>query len=167
MQTPDQALFEEDLASVEFRSSAAKGKWGLPAPDFAGLLTWPKRLLWISAAPRPNAPDQFYVALDLQGYRADPPTGTFGDPQTNGMLPVGKRPKGKENSRVATVFRTDWNNGTAFYHPYDRVAAAGHKAAWEKGGQSDTRRWWTSQHTIVDWLEEFYALLNCGDYIGT
>ncbi len=167
MDAPDQSLFEEDLASAEFRSGAAKGKWGLPAPErLTEDFKWPKRLLWIAAAARANSPDRFHIAMDAAGYRVVPPTGTFWDPATKSLLAVSNRPKGKPGSRFERVFRTDWNSGTAFYHPYDRVAAEGHKNEWAKGATNDTRRLWTPEHTIVDYLEEFHGLLNCGDYIG-
>lgn len=78
------------------------------------------------------------------------------------MLAPAKRPKGKPGSRVAMVFRLDWNNGTAFYHPYDRVAAQGHPD-W---ATTQPHLVWTSDNTIVDFLEEFHSLLNSGDYLG-
>lgn len=165
MLAPDQALFEEDIAAADFRSGMAKGKWGQPDAALLEDFKWPKYLLWIRPAVRPNAPDRFYISMDAAGYRTVPPTGTFWDPATKAVLSKDKRPKGKPNSRVAKVFRTDWNDGTAFYHPYDRAAAGTHKD-WEKGGGNDPRRHWTIEHTIVDYLEEFYSLLNCGDYIG-
>ena len=73
-----------------------------------------------------------------------------------------KRPKGRPDSRVAKVFRTDWESGKAFYHPYDRMAAKGH-TDWPKDQPSLI---WDSDHTIVDYLEEIHSLLNSGDYIG-
>ena len=87
MEKPDQGLFEEDLRSAEFLIGATKGLWGLPAPDvLAEQPPWPKRILWIAAVPRENAPDRFYILLDVSGYRSVPPTGTFWDPSTRGML---------------------------------------------------------------------------------
>jgi hypothetical protein len=167
MEAPDQALFEEDIASVGFRDGARKGKWGLPPPDLlAEAFTWPKRLIWIGAAPRPNGPERFYISMNAAGYRSAPPTGTFWDPTTKSSLANPKRPKGTPGSRVERVFRIDWNNGTAFYHPYDRVAADSHKPQWATGATDDPRRRWSPEHTIVDYVEEFFGLLNCGDYIG-
>jgi hypothetical protein len=163
MEKPDQRLFDEDIASAEFRIGADKGRWGLPAPEvLPDKLEWPRRILWLGAAPRAGAPDRYYVTLDAEGYRAVPPTGTFWDPSTKTALDIAKRPKGRPGSRFAKVFRTDWNGGTAFYHPFDRVAAKGHDA-WPREQPHLT---WTSERTIVDYLEEFYALLNCGDYLG-
>lgn len=159
---PDQRLFEADVASAEFRAGVIKGYWGFADTDV--LLeqpAWPTRIIWMAAATRPNAPDRYYIQLDLSSYRSVPPTGTFWDPSTKAML-EDKRPKGRPNSRFAKVFRTDWEGGRAFYHPYDRIAAKGH-TDWPKDQPSLI---WDSAHTIVDYLEEFHSLLNCGDYIG-
>ena len=163
MEKPDQRVFDDDLLSAEFRSGSAKGQWGIPDPEvLPENVSWPNRIFWLAAAPRNKAPDRFHVCLDLTGYRSVPPTGTFWDPSTKATLEISKRPKGKPGSRFAMVFRTDWNNGSAFYHPYDRVAAQGH-TEWPK---QQPHLVWTCNNTIVDYLEEFYSLLNCGDYVG-
>src|SRR5580658_5311178 len=102
MEKPDQRLFEEDLTSVEFRSGAAKGMWGVVPPEMVPKeMTWPKRILWIASGARPNAPERFYIALDAEGYRADPPTGSFWDPSTQAPLEHCRRPKGRTDSRFA------------------------------------------------------------------
>lgn len=163
MLPPDQRLFEADLQSASYCSGVAKALWAQAEVDAMPHGTaWPRVFLWMGAAPRANAPDRFYVALDASGYRSDPPTGTFWDPTKKATLEFGKRPKGKAGSRFAMVFRTDWENGRAFYHPYDRVGAQSHPE-WPK---QQPHLIWTSSHTIVDYLEEFHALLNCGDYLG-
>ena len=163
MEHPDQRLFDDDLRSVAFRTGVIRGRWDqadgalLPAD-----LAWPFVILWIAAARRDNAPDRFFVRLDAAGYRSVPPTGTFWDPATKASLEFAKRPKGKPDSRVAKVFRTDWESGRAFYHPYDRVAAQGHPQ-WA-GEQPHLM--WTANHTIVDYLTEIHGLLDSGDYVG-
>lgn len=163
MDTPDHRLFDADVASAEFRAGAVKGHWGFADADTVSEQpTWPVRILWIRAAPRDKAPDRYYLQMDLSGYRGDAPTGTFWNPKTKTTLEFALRPKGKLGSRVAMVFRADWENGKAFYHPYDRVAAKGHPD-WPKTQPSLI---WDSDHTIVDYLEEVHSLLNCGDYIG-
>jgi len=127
MDSPAQRLFEEDVQSVPFRSGVFKRLWGMDDPESLPVQpSWPIRAFWLSAAARPNCPTRFYLQLDLTGYRSAAPTGTFWDPATKAILELSKRPKGRPDSRVARVFRTDWNAGTAFYHPYDRVAATGH-----------------------------------------
>jgi hypothetical protein len=163
METPDQRLFEEDILSAEFRSGALKGFWDMAGTEVlpAGL-AWPTRIFWLAAAARPNAPERFYIQLDVAGYRTVAPTGTFWDPGTKSVLDFTKRPKGIPESRCAKVFRTDWKNGAAFYHPYDRVATSDHPQ-WKT---DQPHKIWTSDRTIVDYLEEFYSLLNGGEYIG-
>jgi hypothetical protein len=164
MEQPDKRLFEADLASAEFRNGMVNGWWGVPDDGTlpAGVLVWPRIVLWIAAAPRNDAPERYYLSLDLAGYRSAAPTGTFCDPATGSMLEAAKRPKGRAETRFARVFRTDWKGGRAFYHPYDRVAANGHKD-WSL---TQPHLVWTANHTIVDYLAEFHALLNSGDYLG-
>ncbi len=156
MKSPAQRLFEADRQSAEFRIGVLKEHWDVAAVD------WPRVILWIRAAPREGAPARFHVALDLEGYRAEAPTGTFWNPKTEAMLDTEKRPKGKANSRFEMVFRTDWVDGKAFYHPYDRVAASSH-SNWKT---QQPHLVWTPDHTIVDYLEEIRSLLNSDDYVG-
>lgn len=164
MDLPDKRLFQADLLSAEFRNGIVNGWWGVPdaATLPAATVTWPRTVLWIAAALRSSAPDQYYISLDMSGYRATAPTGTFIDPATGSMLELAKRPKGRPESRFAKVFRTDWEGGRAFYHPYDRVAAHSH-ADWPS---AQPHLVWNANHTIVDYLAEFHALLNSGDYLG-
>jgi len=163
MDKPDQRLFDADIASADFRAGALKGYWGLAGTDvLAEQPGWPARILWIAAAPREKAPDRYYVQLDLSGYRTDAPTGTFWNSNTKATLEFGLRPKGRPGSRIAMVFRTDWENGGAFYHPYDRVAAKGHPD-WPR---DQPGLLWDSNHAIVHYLEEIHSLLNSGDYLG-
>jgi hypothetical protein len=163
MDKPDQRLFNADLQSAEFRMGVDKGQWGMPEEGLVPAdFKWPQTVLWVAAPARPNAPARFYLILDLAGYRVPSPTGTFWDPETKGALELSKRPKGRPNSRVAMVFRTNWMNGSAFYHPYDRIASQGH-AEWPS---QEPEHVWTSDHTIVDFLQEIFALLNSEDYVG-
>lgn len=163
MEPPDKRVFQEDVESVGFLNGVVKGWWGfpddhtLPAPP-----TWPYVILWLAAAERKNSPDRFYLRLDLAGYRAEAPTGTFCDPATGSPLDPTKRPKGRSGSRVERVFRTNWKNGDAFYHPYDRVALPGH----ENWATENPNVVWTAKRTIVDYLLEFRKLLNSRGYIG-
>lgn len=163
MLPPDQRQFEYDLLSAAFRSGVQRGYWDLAEKEAApDKLAWPSVILWIGAAPRTGAPERFYIALDCEGYRAAPPTGTFWDPTGKATLAFTERPKGKANSRFSTVFRTDWEKGRAFYHPYDRLAAQSHPE-WPR---QQPHHIWDSNHTIVDHLKEFHALLQSGDYLG-
>ena len=103
-----------------------------------------------------------YVALNAENYRASPPTGTFWDPVIKSILSPDKRPKGRAGSRFAKVFRTDWEDGKAFYHPYDGHAARTHPNWVTKL----PHLLWTEEHTIVDYLVEFQSLLISSDYVG-
>ena len=152
-------ILEFDLQSPEFVSGAAAGLWGRIRHDSA---QWPKLLVWLAAPPRVHSPDRYHVLLDVTGYRVDAPTGTFVDQQTLAQLETAHRPKGAEGSRFAKVFRTDWEEGRAFYHPYDRFAASSH-ADW---ATKIPHKVWTPNHTIVDWLDEFHGLFQSGDYLG-
>lgn len=163
MNTPEQRLFEADCNSAAFLAGVARGRWGLaPFELVPETLVWPHRVVWLGAAKRSGAPDRYYVLLDLTGYRNAQPTGTFWDPETKATSIPARRPRGTPGSRFAKVFRTDWENGRAFYHPYDRVAATSHPA-WPT---EQPHLIWDCQHTIVDYLEEFSSLLYCGDYLG-
>jgi hypothetical protein len=165
MAGPDEQLFEGDLLSAEYRSGAVKGLWGLADPSARSEgAVWPKAYFWLAAAPRANAPDRFYVALDMAGYRSVSPTGAFWDRATKAALDLTKWPKGKPGSRLAMVFRTSgWPHaGKTFYHPYDRVSAQSHPS-WPN---EQPHLIWESTHTIVHYLEEFQSLLTSGDYLG-
>lgn len=164
MNPPDQRAFEADLQEAEFRIGVTKGLWGLAEANFlGGNISWPKVVFWVSASERPNAPARFYTLLDCSGYRGASPTGTFWDPQTKQLMTLQKRPKGKTGSRVAQVFRTDWNNGNAFYHPYDRVAAQTHPA-WSR---EYPHLVWSPTCTIADFLQlVLHDLLKSEDYAG-
>lgn len=162
MLPPDQRTLQADLADAPFLIGVEKGQWGLAElPPHPGGLAWPHLLLWVAAGPRPNAPDRFHVRLDCQGYPTVPPTGTLWDPAENQQLPPAPRPKG--TGQVAMMFRTDWENGRAFYHPYDRVAAQGH-GDWSQ--KYPHLVWNPATHTLVDLLSEIHALLHTPDYHG-
>jgi hypothetical protein len=163
MPAPDQRLFEADMQSAPYRIGAMKGRWAQAEPEAVPAdAAWPQAFFWMAAAPRAGAPDRFYVALDMTGYRSVQPTGSFWNPVTKAALEFGRRPKGKPGSRFAMVFRTDWENGRAFYHPFDRLAAQGHPD-WPA---AQPHLLWTSSRTIVDYLEEFQSLLMTEDYVG-
>lgn len=162
MPSPDQRLFEEDVASAEFQIGADKRFWGMaPHDSQLGKMVWPKVVFWIAAPPRANAPDRFHIRLDLTGYRTASPTGSFWNPVTDAPLDTAHWPKGKSDSRLAKVFRVGWNNAV-FYHPYDRVAAQSHPQ-WPV---EQPHLIWTAHNTIIDYLAEFHSLLNGEDYIG-
>ncbi len=165
MKKPDQRAFEADIEDAEFQIGVTKGMWGFAdATQLPESLVWPKVVLWVAAVQRQNAPQRYYLVLDLENYRTVAPTGPFWDMETKAALQPVKWPKGKPGSRIAKVFRTDWNVN-ALYHPYDRVAADSHNQHNEwKTAQPHLLL--DSQDTIVDYLAEIHGLLNSGDYVG-
>jgi len=157
MQEPDQRKLLAHIAGGRFQAGAADGRWD--HEEDSGL-PWPMAVFWIAAASRERAPDRYFVRLDCRNYPTDPPTGTFWDPDTKGDLATEKRPTG--TGQVEKVFRIDWENGRAFYHPYDRVAAKGHPD-WPR----QYPYWvWDEKHTIVDLLSVLHGLLNSREYRG-
>lgn len=165
MQSPDQRIFEADLQSANYRNGVFKGLWGEPNPEECPEgASWPNAYFWMAAAPRPGAPDRYYVALDMSGYRGRPPTGPLWDPEKRQTLEISRWPKGIPGSRFAQVFRTDGFSfaGRALYHPYDRSPLSDH-ANWVNEHPNHV---WTHNHTIVDYLEEFQSLLASKDYVG-
>lgn len=165
MKPPDQRLFEEDIESPGFLGGVLKGRWAMAeAGVLPEKLAWPDVILWIAAAPRSGAPDRYYFALNLSGYRNVPPTGPVWDPVKKETLELAKWPKGKPGSRFALVFRTNRFSfaGRALYHPYDRSPLSDHPR-WPT---EQPHLIWDSNHTILDYVEEFHSLLHSGDYIG-
>ncbi len=161
MLEPAERAFLAHLEDGPFRIGMAEGRWGLADPSLLpDGLVWPISVLWVAAAPREKSPNRFYLRLDCNNYPVDAPTGTFWDLVTKDILAIHKRPKG--TGRVQLVFRTDWEGGRAFYHPYDRVAAASHRD-W---ATQHPQRVWNRDKTIFDYLSEIYGLLNSNEYTG-
>jgi len=163
---PDEAALRGDLRSVDFRVGVAEGRWDLADPPG---VVWPYAVFWVAAPLRPNSPDRFHLRLDCAGYPAVGPTGRFWDHTSAGPLPLGDYPKGTGDT--AKVFRTDWppqkaetgdTPGSALYHPFDRRPASDHPD-WKT---KHPELMWTSEHTVVDYLEMVYGLLNTPTYTG-
>ena len=151
-----QCLLEEDVQSPEYLAGAARGLWGRIEAD------WPHGLFWLSVPARANSPDRFHLLIDLTGYRDQAPTGTLVNAQTREKLELSSWPKGRDGSRFAKVFRTDWEGRRALYHPFDRFAFNSH-TNW---ATEMPHKIWTPDHTIVDYLEEWHALFHSEDYLG-
>lgn len=149
--------FNEHLQSFRFREGVITNKWGLHACDE---LKWPKIAIWVSAPPRNNGPERFYLLFDLEGYPTNGPTARLWNPETKKNLEDSKRPKGAKD--VDMIFRTNWNNGNALYAPWDRLAIKGH-TKWKTQFPGLV---WTSSHTIVDYLNPTCEALHSDDYHG-
>jgi hypothetical protein len=151
---PDEAAFSEDLEREDFVAGVVRSQWD------AVVITWPWVLVWITAAPRPGAPDRFYLRLRCAGYPGRGPAGALWNPNTNFPLDPAAWPKGR--ARVAHVFRPNWEGGQSLYHPFDGLALEKHPD-WP--GKYPTKLW-SRHHTIGRWLAEFHDLLNCDEYKG-
>lgn len=158
--SPSERAIDADMESAAYLDGVARGQWGVPEEPQP---QWPFRQFWIAAVPREGSADRFVIRINCDGYRTIQPTGNFWDLKGNTFLiDPNRRPKGSPRSTVEKVFRTDWEGGTAFYHPYDRKAFSTH-AQW---AGTSTNRIWNDRLTIADYLDEFHRLLNSGDYIG-
>lgn len=152
--TLDEQVFRQHLAGPRFQEGVDRKRWRL-----VGEIAWPHAVIAVSAAPREGAPEEFFLRFDLTGYPAMP-TAMPWDPEAGAMLAPNKRPKGP---RVGHLFRTNWNNGTALYAPYDRVAWNGH----ENWRQTHPRELWENSPEITHILRNVHHLLNAEDYAGT
>lgn len=151
---PDEAAFREDIKQPGFVAGETNGHWAIVA------ITWPQVLMWIAAGERKNSPPCFHVRAGCSGYPCRGPTGTFWDPEKKSQLANGLWPKGR--ARVAHVFRTNWEEGRAFYHPFDGFALEKH-SDWPT---KYPNKLWTRKHGIANWIAEFHELLNCEEYQG-
>jgi hypothetical protein len=149
--TPDRATFERDLAAAPFLEGAARGRWSLTSVE------WPFAVF--SMATRDGR--SFQLRLDVTGYPAQPPTGGLWDAALCGPPAESGWPKG--DISFASVFRRDWQNGTALYMPLDRVSLNGHHD-WPA---SHPHLMWQPELGIVQYLAEVHRLLNGKGYHGT
>ncbi len=158
-----QRLLEADLARPEFRIGLANGHWELAAP--VSEADWPVAFTWVRAAPRERGPARFLVRWDVAGYNEQRPTGAFWDETKKTYLDPGAWPKGVPGSVVEAVFKvTGWAApGRGFYHPYDRLAWAGHEGQWT---QQNPQYLWTKDNVLTDFLVLVHRWLNCEVYLG-
>lgn len=152
--SPPERHLRADLQSARFLLGVRKGEWGDAEVD------WPHLKLWVAADKRVGAPDRYWFRFDMNDYPTRAPTGVPWDPDQGQPLAHNRRPTG--GSVVGKVFRIDWEGGRALYHPYDRVAAEGHKD-W---AQKYPGLVWTVEHTIMDLLLVIHRLLHDDDYKG-
>ena len=150
---PDEGALRAHLRSARFRAGELDGRWRLLE------LTWPIAIIAITAAPRPNSPDEFVFHFDLTGYLSQAPTEMLWDAENGRQLDLAKYPKGEI---VSTVFRTDWEQGRALYAGFDRVAANGH-LNWQT---ELPHSFWNPSRDLTWVLNKISALLNSTDYVG-
>ena len=165
MEPPDKRLFEVDIGSGEFRNGVVNEWWDLPDEGNPASRDDVAADDSMDGSPRPSARGHRTAstcrwtsrATDLRRQRAH-----------SGIRPPSPcwTPRSVQRADLRAVsrrcFRTDWKGGRTFYHPYDRVAAQEHPT-WPT---TLSHLVWTADRTIVDYLVEFHALLNSGDYLG-
>ena len=149
---PDERALRDDLAGGRFLAGVEAGRWRLLR------LEWPRALIAIAAAPRAKGPREFVLNFELSGYPAVAPTAGPWDIDADSILGADKRPKGV---RVGHIFRSDWQDGSALYAPWDRIAA--------DHGDWRTRHAlfaWNPQRDITFYLACVHDVLNTDDYVG-
>lgn len=156
MVAPDQRLFAAHTSSGKFKAGQILGRWKLIG------ISWPKALIEVSAANRPQSPSKYTFQFDVTGYPSQGPTMRPWNAKDNCPLPLDQYPKGTPGSSVAQTFRTDWKNGTALYHPCDRTALPGHP----KWLQQHPQWIWSDKKDITFVLEILYAILHSKNYQG-
>jgi hypothetical protein len=151
--TPDHRAAVADLDSAAFREGVARGRWRVVSFE------WPHLLVAVAAAERPGSVAEVALRINLQGYPQQAPSSTPWDLATAQQLAPERRPRGEF---AGHVFRSDWQNGSALYAPYDRVAIPGHEA-WSNQHPADL---WTTRRSITFLLDRVYQLLNDDAYEG-
>lgn len=152
--TPDERALRDHIAGPRFVDGVERDKWRV-----VGDIAWPYALVAVSAAPRDNAPREFFLRVNAAGYPSSAPTLTPWDPATGDVLAADSRPKGE---RAGAVFRSDWKKGTALYAPFDRVALSGH-SGWH---QQHPRHAWQAGRDLAWVLQYLHDLLSDADYTG-
>jgi hypothetical protein len=150
---PDERAFVRDSAAGPFQAGCDRGDWGLDS------VSWPFAVLWVAAAPRPEAPSRYSIRFDLSGYPTAAPTATMWDTVTSTIMADTHWPGG--TGRVQLAFNPGWNR-QALYLPCDRVAIEGHDA-WREQHPSYV---WNSSKDITHYLAIVHELLNSPDYSG-
>lgn len=151
---PDEAALRAHLESAEFKMGEADGRWRRIAE-----LKWPFVYIGVSAIDGVEYPFRFDCSGFPQGA-----TGRLWDIANDVQLPddlwPNSKSKSKDTGRVAAVFRTDWQKGSALYLPCDRVSIAGHDG-WVTQMPS---KLWRPHRGLVHYLELIHELLHCSDY---
>ena len=151
---PDERALRADLDAGAFQLGVCLGRWR------AGAIDWPFVQIAVAAAERGGGPTEYWFRFECTNYPQQAPTARPGDAAANAALPVTRWPAGR--SLVPSVFRPDWQNGTALYLPCDRVSAAGHEN-WRTEHASYS---WSPSDGIVLYLRKLHELLNSSDYTG-
>lgn len=153
--TPDERVFREHLEAGPFQSGVDRERWRLISVD------WSHAVLAVSAAQRPNAPEEYFFRFELSNYPAVPPTAQPWNSEKNAPLEVDKWASG--DGRVSLAFNSGYKGGTCLYLPCDREA-------FDQGHQNWIHQHpemiWSPDGDITQYLRIIYDLLNSKDYTG-
>jgi hypothetical protein len=150
---PDERAFRAHTSTGRFSAGVDAGEWRL-----VGDITWPHAIIAISAAPREDAPDEYFFRFELSGYPNIAATASVWNPATGCLAPETERPK---VNYTPSPFRSDWNGGTALYIPCDRVGVQGHDWATAHPGEL-----WEPTRGISKYLIYVHARLHEDSYTG-
>jgi hypothetical protein len=141
--SPELSLFRVHLEEAPFIAGIDAGRWSLLANE--DLTQWPYCRIELRSRPAFSADGHVVLRFNLDGYSATAPTAQPWDPIARTALASNRWPKG--SAHLNAIFNPNWNT-TALYMPCDRVAMSGHDG-WK---QTFPQWWWTSKHTITDYL---------------
>ena len=153
-QPPDERVLREHLNGARFQDGFDRGRWKIMSE-----IDWPIVVVAITAAPRKDAPTEYFLRFDLTGYPESAPTATPWNPSTGAVLESALRPKGE---KVGAVFTNQWEHGKALYAPFDRVALGAHPEWRTKFPYSA----WNSERDLAWLLQIVHEMLNNHDYKG-
>lgn len=148
--TPDQSQLVRDLDATPFIEGAVRNRWRLVKTS------WPTAVF----AVRARDDKVFGFCFDLAGYPQNPPTARLWNLERDAPPDPNEWPKG--SAAFISVFNPSWKQGTALYHPFDRVSREGH-GDWPK---QYPHLIWNPYAGVVQYLAEIHRLLNGRGYHG-
>lgn len=155
MTTPDERVFREHLEAGPFQSGVDRGRWRLDS------IEWSYAVIAVSAAPRPNAPEEYFFRFELTNYPTALPTAQPWDAKTNAPLAADKWAGG--GGRVQLAFNPGWKGGTCLYLPCDRQSLDDGHQSWI---HQHPEMIWSPDGDITQYLRIIYDLIHSKDYTG-
>jgi hypothetical protein len=151
---PDERVLRSDVASGAFLLGSCRKRWRLDG------IAWPFVTIAVAAAPRLNAPGEWWFRFECSDYPQQAPTARPWDPERREPLVFARWPAGK--SRVPAIFRPEWKSGACLYLPCDRESVAG-LDTWRT---DHAALMWSPTRGISMYVEALHELLNSSDYTG-
>jgi hypothetical protein len=152
--SPDEKVFHSHLEGGLFQSGVDRGRWQLRS------INWPYVVIMVSAAERPQSPNEYDFRFELSNYPALSPTAQPWDEKCGGMLAHNRWPGGQ--GRISLAFNPGWKNGSCLYLPCDRNSIEGHDG-WKN---LHPEMIWNPSGDITQYLWIIYELLHSEDYKG-